>query len=339
MTYRVGLAGCGWIAPYQLRGWNMLRRAEVVAVCDSDEARSRSLAAVNRIPWAGGDAVRMIEECRLDVLDIATSPQSHKAIALAAVERGVHVLCQKPVALCLEDAEEMIERAARCGVVLYVNEMLRFCPWFRQAYELLQSGSMGKPVYARLSNRTAGLLEVGPKREAAYGFRDFLKYSERVIMLEETIHYLDVMRYLFGEPTSIYAVTGHISSLIKGEDIATIVMRYPSMIAVVEDSWCAHGPDRSGLEIEGLEGSIFLSHAKVLESYSADTGKIEKKWDFSVLPWNEQRPHVFAKVFNKFLSTIETKTDFVTQAQDNLKTLRLTLMAYESAASGAPVNL
>jgi len=167
MTYRVGLAGCGWIAPYQLRGWNLVRGVEIVAVCDSDDARSRSLAALNNIPWAGVDAVRMMEECRLDVLDIATTPQSHKALTLAAIERGVHVLCQKPVALSLADAEEMIERAAQRGVVLYVNEMLRFCPWFRKTYELLRSGAIGKPIYARLSNRTAGLLETGPKREAA----------------------------------------------------------------------------------------------------------------------------------------------------------------------------
>ena len=158
-------------------------------------------------------------------------------------------------------------------------------------------------------------------------------------MLEETIHYLDLMRYFFGNPKSIYAITEHLSPLLKGEDVATIMLRYEGMTAVIEDSWSAHGPDRSGLEIEGAEGAVSLSHCKALELYSGQRGGIEEAWDYSGTSWDEQRPTVFASLFKDFLQVISSESDRTTQAEDNLETLRLTLAAYESAEAGREVKL
>jgi predicted dehydrogenase len=339
VTYRIGLAGCGWIAPYQLDGWKLVPGVEVVAVCDRDLSRARALAEQSGIQWSGQDAVHMMEDCSLDIIDIATTPESHKDIALAALERGLHVVCQKPLSTGIRDAEEMIEYACGRGLVLYVNEMLRFCPWFRKIRELLYSGAIGRPVFARLFSRVAGFVEVGPERVMSFGFREYFKAQPRAIVLEETIHYLDVLRYLFGEPGSIYAVTENVSPALRGEDLATAVLKFPGLTAVIEDSWSAHGPARSGAEIEGREGAALLTHAKVLEYYSGRSGRLEKTWDFSQQPWPQQRPLVFAALFADFLNLVASGGDGVAQARDNLRTLRLTLAAYESAASGAEIGL
>ena len=339
MTLRIGLAGCGWISRCHIEGWKLVPNVEVVAGCDRDPSRARDLASRYGIPWAGEDAARMMDECRLDILDIATTPDSHKDLALIAAERGVHVLCQKPAALTLADAEEMIRCADEHGVTLYINEMMRFCPWFQQTHQLLQTNSVGRVIFARLFSRMAGFLKVGPSHKVIYGPREFLNRTDRAIMLDETIHYLDVMRYFFGNPESIYAITEHLSPLLKGEDVATIMLRYEGMTAIIEDSWSAHGPNRSGLEIEGLEGAVFLSHGKVLELYSGQRGGIEGTWEYSGTSWDEQRPAVFASLFKDFLKIISRERDLTTQAQDNLETLRLTLAAYESAETGTEVKL
>lgn len=339
MSVRIGLAGCGWISRYQIEGWRRVPGAQVVAVCDPDASRAESLAAGYEIEWVGRDGVRMMEDCDLDVLDIATPPESHKPLAMAAMQRGVHVLCQKPAALSLSDAQEMVDFAAERGVALYINEMLRFCPWFMTTFERLRSGAIGRPVFARLFSRTAGFLEVGPERRVSYAFREFLKASDRGLLLEETIHFLDVMRYLFGEPRTICAVTEKVSPVLRGEDVVTVVMRYSGMTALIEDSWSAHGPNRSGMEVEGSRGAMFLSHSRVLELHSASTGAVEEQWDFSGSSWDEQRPHVFAALFKEFLETVDGTRDRTAQARDNLKTLRLVLAAYQSAEEGREVTL
>jgi len=339
MNLRVGFVGCGWISTYQIEGWRQIPDVEVVAVCDREAARAHRLALQYGIPWSGDDAARMMEKCKLDILDIATPPRSHKDLALSAVERGIHVLCQKPAALTLADATEMIRCADQHRVVLYINEMLRFCPWFQQTHKLLQENSVGRVVFARLFSRTHGFLKVGPSRNLMYGFREFLKWADRGIMLEETIHFLDVMRYFFGTPKTIYAITEHLSPLLKGEDVATIMLRYEGMTAVIEDSWSAHGPARSGLEVEGAEGAVFLSHGKALELYSGQQGGIEETWDYSGTSWDEQRPKVFASLYKDFLQAISSEGDRTAQAKDNLETLRLTLAAYESAEAGKEVKL
>jgi predicted dehydrogenase len=339
MRVRVAMAGCGWISSYQLAGWRLVPEVELVGVCDLVPDRAQALAVQFGIPWAGQEAARMLEECRPDVLDIAATPASHRDLGLAAIERGVHVLCQKPAAPTLAEAEEMVAAAERRGVVFYVNEMLRFCPWFVKARDLLAWKTIGRPVFARLVSRSAEFLEVGPDQRVVSGFREFLKTACRVIVLEETIHYLDVARFFFGEPLSIYAATERVSSLLRGEDLATVVLRYDGLTALIEDSWSAHGTPRWGLEVEGAEGAIFLSRDKVLELYLGRRGGIEERWDFSGRSWDQQRSEVFAALFQDFLRVVAGQGEAAAQARDNLRTLRLALAAYESAESGAVVRL
>ena len=339
MNLRIGLAGCGWISRFHIEGWKLIPNVDVVAACDLNPSRAQDLTSRYGIPWAGEDAAKMIDECRLDILDIATTPNSHKALALLAADRGRHVLCQKPAALSLADAEEMIRSAEAHRVVLYINEMMRFCPWFETTRQLLQTNSVGCVVFARLFSRMAGFLEVGLGHQVIYGAREFLKTTDRALMLDETIHYLDVTRFLFGNPKSIYAITEHLSPALVGEDVATIVLRYEGMTGIIEDSWSAHGPARSGFEIEGRDGALFLSHDKVLKLYSGQTGGIERTWEYSATSWEEQRSSVFACLFEDFLKTIRSGSNFTAQARDNLETLRLTLAAYESAENGIEVKL
>jgi predicted dehydrogenase len=321
-----------------VEGWRLIPNAEVVAACDRDREKAAVLAHRFGIGWYGDDPHQMLDAVDLHIVDIATPPDSHKALAFAAMDRGLHVLCQKPAALTIADARAMIEMAQSRAVVLYINEMLRFCGWFVKARELIEQGAIGTPTYARLSCRSASFLEVGPERTMSYGFRDFVRETSRGIILEETIHYFDVARYLLGEPRSIWAAVQHVSRALGGEDTVIAILRYPDRMAVIEDSWAAHGPGRLAMEIEGTEGAILMSISKVLELHCGRTGGVERSWDFGGTSWAEQRPQVFAALFRDFLSMLDS-ADRTTQALDNLRTLRLTLMAYDSAERHAELEL
>ncbi len=338
MTLRIGLAGCGWISKFHLEGWRAIPNVEVVATCDLDLARARSLASQYEVPWVGDDVARMLDECELDILDIATNPDSHRSLAIMATEHRVNTLCQKPVALTLADAKAMISAAEKNNVVLYVNEMMRFCPWFQHTRRLMKKNVLGQVGFARFFSRTASFIKAGPTKKIRFGRRDYLKKTSRAIILDDAIHYLDVIRFLFGNPKSVYAVTEHVSPFLSGEDVATILLRYEGMTSVIEESWSTYGPARIGFEIEGLKGAILFSHGRALEYYSAQGSSIGRRYEYPG-SWDEQRPAIFAEVFRDFLKVIRSGKHRTEQARDNLETLRLALAAYQSVEAKEEVKL
>jgi len=93
------------------------------------------------------------------------------------------------------------------------------------------------------------------------------------------------------------------------------------------------------MEIEGPCASLFLSHFRVLELHLGESGRVEETWDYSGETWPERRPEVFADLFQDLLAVIAGRGDRTAQARDHLRTLTLTLAAYDAAASGAVVNL
>ena len=111
--WRVVLVGCGYISPLHLAAWSGLENVDVIAVCDLNEKKARERADVFGIERVFTDYETAISETRPDVVDVATHPATHAAIVEAAAARGAHVLCQKPFAESLNEADRMIATCER----------------------------------------------------------------------------------------------------------------------------------------------------------------------------------------------------------------------------------
>src|SRR3546814_3069519 len=105
---RGGLIGCGFFAANQLHAWRDQAGAEIVAICDTDPARLAATGEQFGIAARYTDAAAMLAAERLDFVDIATTPPSHRALVELAARHGVPVICQKPLAATLADAEAMV---------------------------------------------------------------------------------------------------------------------------------------------------------------------------------------------------------------------------------------
>lgn len=116
MTFRGAIIGCGYISERQLRAWQQVQGADIIAVCDLDEEKAQRRAAQFGIPAVYSDYRQMLDEHRLDFVDIATQPNSHLELVTAGAKRGLHVLCQKPVAPSMDEAKQMI---AVCDQAMY----------------------------------------------------------------------------------------------------------------------------------------------------------------------------------------------------------------------------
>lgn len=143
---KAGIVGCGRVAVYHLMHLEARADVEIVALVDANLDAARTLAARFKIPRVYASVDELFDAETIHVLHILTPPGSHKDLALTAIDRGVHVLVEKPLALEFRDAQQVMERAAAKGVIVCPDFIQLFHPRMVQATELIESGKLGRVV-------------------------------------------------------------------------------------------------------------------------------------------------------------------------------------------------
>jgi predicted dehydrogenase len=145
---KVGIVGCGHICAQHIRAIRRVRAASIVGVCDRHFERAASVAKTHGVPHAYEHADRLIEEHSPDVIHVLTPPQSHRTVAVAALQAGCHVLVEKPLAMNAAEASEMVEASRALGRSLGVCHNFRFTPAFLKASEWIERGKLGRLLSA-----------------------------------------------------------------------------------------------------------------------------------------------------------------------------------------------
>jgi predicted dehydrogenase len=158
---RVALAGAGMVSRHHLIAWSKLAGAKVVAVADPQQEKAAGRASEFAIERVFADVARMLDETRPDAIDIATPVETHAQVARLAAERGIAVLCQKPLAPTLREAEAL---AAEIGprVPVMVHENWRFRAPYSRARDWIAAGRIGR-VRASPSRSTAPAFSCRPE--------------------------------------------------------------------------------------------------------------------------------------------------------------------------------
>lgn len=143
---RVGLVGAGFIGPWHVDALRRIPGIEVVALAGSSEDRARPVAAQLGIPQAWGDYRAMIDQAGIDVVHIATPNDLHPPVAMAAIERGKHVVCDKPLANTTAEARALYDAANAAGVFNAVTFNYRGNPLVQQARAMVANGDIGRPL-------------------------------------------------------------------------------------------------------------------------------------------------------------------------------------------------
>lgn len=273
----------------------------------------------------------------MDFVDICTRPYSHAALTKLAADRGIPVLCQKPFCESQAEAQEVVEYCRRAGVRLMVNENFRWQAWYRKAREILGSGAVGKPFFAKLHQRHRLTM---PKFDHGQAY---FKEMTRLLLYEVGTHLLDISRFLFGEPDSVYVRLHQVSPDVKGEDVQVITLGYPEMTLVIHDSWASvpiAGMDRPEaecpwyprlLEVDGTDGTLVLNADGRLHLFT-DTD--HQSWGCA--PDAMPQAHIAAQ--RHFIDCLESGADFETSGEETLKTMALVYACYRSAEEGRVVD-
>ncbi|VGO20495.1 1,5-anhydro-D-fructose reductase [Pontiella sulfatireligans] len=191
-----------------LRNWQALDGAQVVAVCDKSpevgKATQGNIDAGQEVLDLEGmtlysDVAEMLAGEKLDAVSITLPTHLHKAISIQCLEAGVHVLCEKPMALNTADCDAMIASASKAGRYLMVAHCIRFWPEYVWAKQAVQSGEYGKVLSADFSRLT-----YAPAWDGDSWLSDPAKSGG--IALDLHIHDLDFIQYLFGAPAGSRSV-------------------------------------------------------------------------------------------------------------------------------------
>ena len=218
---RVAVAGAGYFARFHHEAWSRLPGVDLAGICDLDAAKAAAAAeAVGSQSYS--DLTAMLDDGQIDLLDIATPPDTHLALVSEAVRRGLPVICQKPLAPTTAEAREIVAIAESAGVLLTVHENFRFQPWYREIRRLLDAGRLGDPHGITFRLRPGD--GQGP---AAYLDRQpYFQDMERFLIHETGIHFIDTFRFLMGEVTGVYADLRRVNPAIAGEDAGIVTFRF-----------------------------------------------------------------------------------------------------------------
>jgi predicted dehydrogenase len=231
MRLSVAIAGCGYFSRFHQDARSRMADVRVVGIADRDPGRLAAAAAL--FPDAGRfeDVEAMLDEAKADLVDIVTPPATHVALVRAAAERGVRIICQKPLAPTFEEAVAMVETAERAGVMLAVHENFRFMPWFMETARLLAEGAVGRPLNITFRLRPGD----GQGADAYLSRQPYFQTMPRFLLHETGIHLIDVFRFLMGEITGVFARLRRLNPVIKGEDAGIVVFDFANGAAGVFD--------------------------------------------------------------------------------------------------------
>lgn len=334
-----GIVGTGFIAKTHLDSLRTIPGVEVVAVADVDELRGQAFAEENHVGRVYPSHVAMLADPAVQAIVIGVPNCYHARIALDAFEAGRHVICEKPLALTLEDGRAMIAAARRRGLVLAYAEELCFIPKFIKAKKLMESGGIGRPYLVRQCEKHAG--PYSPwfwKEEEAGGG----------ILMDMGCHAIECIRWMVGKK-KVKSVFAHMGTYLhreitREEDHVLVVMEFEDgTVGQAESSWALKGGMDSTLEVFGTEGVVYADLLKGmgLRAYSEngfpDMWEPSRGWvypDYEWL-WNNGYPQEDAH----FVECMRTGATPIESGQDGLDVLEIMLAAYHSAGIGQRVQL
>ena len=335
---RFAILGTGFWARYQLAAWREVPGAKCVALYNRTRARAGALAQEFGVPAVYDDAEELLQRERPDFIDIITDMDTHSRFVHLAAGFKTPVICQKPIAPSVAEAEKMIAVCAADQVPFSVHENWRWQTPVRELKKILDSGLIGPVFRARIDYcNSFPVFENQP----------FLKTLEQFILTDMGSHILDVARFLFGEAARLYCQTHQIHRGIMGEDVASVMLRMQTGATVAVNLSYASRVEHDRfpetfIHVEGELGAVELAPDYWLR-VTTERGTEARRCPPPFYAWADPRyalVHAGMVACHRNLwHALQTGTAPETSAEDNLKTLKLVQAAYDSARGNCAVEI
>ncbi len=207
---QVGVIGTGrWAQWAHLPSYERCKETQVVAICDRNPVRLQEAATKFKISNTYSDPYELFKNPDIDLFDIATSTPSHFPLALAAIDQGKPILCEKPIAMTYKNAQILQEKAAIRGVKTKVGFGIRFSPVLRRMKELIDEGFIGTPYHFNGFEQNSQFID--PMKSFRWNPSETPEKIMPGSLEEYGAHLIDLARWMLGD---IKAVIGHMKNFI-----------------------------------------------------------------------------------------------------------------------------
>lgn len=327
---RVGIVGAGGIAGRHIDSLAQIADAQVTAVLDTNIERARSVAQSCNAT-ACESLARMFE--LVDAVYVLTPPSTHAQIVCSAAAAGRHIVCEKPLAVTLDDGRRMVDAARKAGVLLITSFKFRFHHGFLRIKEMVDSGSIGKltSIWCQRIARGAG-------SSPEYNWR-----TDPALLcgmsIESLSHDIDIMRWIAGEVIDVRAVVSNTRADLPGFDNnASVTLTFDSgAVGTIHASWSSY---------------ISLSSRGVIGTRGAAYAEGASLFDLERLHWKtDQMPHERIDVINDrndlsgfvaenehFIGCIRDGKEPEVTGEDGLRALQISHAILESSRLGTSVQ-
>lgn len=354
---KVAIIGAGMIAvsahipAYR----NFPDKFEIVALCDVFEKAAKEISEQNGIPRYFTDAEEMLNEIKPDIVSVCTPNSLHKKFSMLCLENGANVICEKPLAFTLADANEMFSLAKKNGLTLTACQTMRFTPDRLAAKKLIDDGELGTPYYCEFSRvRRRGI--------PTWGTFHIKSKSGGGALIDIGVHMLDAALWLMGNPDvesvdgstfkklhtelgtleSSGAFTGNVQNARKFdpdemdvEDFACGSVNFKNGARMnFKVAWAANLPDETTIRLIGEKAGFELPDGMVRRGFANNT-----KLNIIPEPYEQGAPfsghfHVVESVYE----TIVNGKEPIIKPEETINVSGIIEAFYRSAEIGVPVN-
>jgi len=340
---KVGIIGSQFEADIHAASFKIMpEEAEVVAVASPTPGHPEELARRYGIPRVFHDYREMLKEKDIEMVTIAAPNYLHAQMTIDIARAGKHVVCEKPLCMTLEEADEMIDVCKRQGVLLMYAEELFFTPKYVRAKQLADEGAFGKVYLVKQSEK-----HFGPH---APWFWDVDRSGGGVFM-DMGCHGIAFCYWFYDRSPikSVYCQMGTYvhGEITKGEDNSLCILEFENGgVALIEDSWARRGGMDDRIEVFGSDGLTYanlhmgnalITYSEVGYGYVVEKAPSSKGWTFTTYEelWN----YGFPQEMTHFARCVRGKEEPQATGEDGRVVQEVLYAGYESARTGRKVEL
>lgn len=343
---RIGVIGCGKItqvrhAPEYAENEN----CTLAAWYDAVPERAQAMADLY-----GGQVCASIDELlalKPDAVSVCVANRDHASVSIRALEAGCHVLCEKPMAVTLQECENMLAASKRTGKMLMLGHNQRYNKSHIEARRLLKSGEMGRPLAFHTAFSHPGPECWTDQKNSWFIHKDQSAFG---VLADLGIHKIDVIHFLLDEPiVSVSAMLGTLDKaypaggLIDVEDNAMCLLRTKSgVMGQMHAGWTNYGVETNATRIYTTEGVLKLyDDPRYSFVFERRNGKVirRKVDEMTTNQKQTEGQRTSTGIVDAFVESILTGKPSVADAEECIKAMRVVFAAFESAAEGRMVQV
>jgi predicted dehydrogenase len=324
---KVGILGAGNIARVHLQAYQRQPDCRVVAVADVDAERGHRLADQAGARYVGGTA-EILADAEVQAVSVCLPHALHADAVVAAAAARKHVLCEKPIATSLADADRMIRACHETGVWLMIGHTHRFYPEHRLAKQLLDEGALGQLLFAN------DVIWAGRDDAGSLQWRGSVAQNGGGIFMDNGIHAADRLRWwISSDATWVSARIGHGRGLVEGEEHGTALIGFANGVTATlqQALGTAAAAGCCYVELVGTEGVL-----RVDTWQSLRLARRGKAWETPEIP--KDWPDGFTAEISEFVAAIRENRPPSVPGEEGRASLAVIQAIYQAAQSQQPAN-